>query len=361
MPREIEEGVAENRRSVSRIEGFGVNVATGVPPGQRPPGTDSSGDGGAGDDDGDDGGGGGLGGGTDPGARSVVTTGNVVELDVDADVYTRPLGDTLIIGHPDAAQAVGRGGIGDQRGAWTRVAGDDATGELTVGGRATVVDALAGSLTGIQALVLGTGAAAVQPGDTSLTAPAAEAFAWGQTDSPGVTRARGLIGFHQVETVTEVGIRSNDRLLARLTTEAVAPAADEEVRVDVTFDVRGDGIGNAVVTDAGEAAIAEAIRLPSEAVGLFELAIGSGTAAPATSDTGLDDEQARKRVARARDPASIRAETAFFRDEPTNQPLSITELGLFDTAGRLVYRSTVASIEKTSAFPFEAGAQFRII
>lgn len=327
MPRRIEETVAKNRAGQKRLEGYAIEVSSDA-------------------------------------TRDYVFTGNVVEVAVQVEVYTRPLQDTLIMGHPQAKHGMGRGDLGDNRGDWTLVTDTEESGEFTADGRRTVVDVLAGNLNGLAALAVGTGTGAAAVGDASLESRNGSVFAYGLKDAGNITRARGPFLFHEFgDTVAEFGVEDVDgKLMARLTTTSVNPAADEELKVGITFEFNGSGIGDSVITSAGETGIADGIQIQSETFGLYEVALGTGTTAPAKSDTSLATEQDRKLAARETSGEVIRAFTKWYKNEPEpEQPLDVTELGVFDFDGNLMWRAVFDPFEKNDTFPFEGGNQTRII
>lgn len=327
MPRRIEETVAENRAGQKRLEGYAIEVTSSA-------------------------------------TRDYVFTGNVVEVTVGVEVYSRPLRSTLIMGHPDAAQGMGRGGMGDNRGDWTLETDTEASGEFTVGGRQTVVDALAGGEIGLASLAVGTSTTSAGSGDTSLGSRTNSVFAFGIKDSGNVTRARAPFLFHEFgDAVAEYGVEDQDGdLMCRLTTTTVNPESDEELKVAVTFEFNGSGIGDSVITNAGEKGIADAIQLQKETVGLYEVALGTGTTTPQKSDTSLTNEQDRKLASREDQGETIRAFTKWYKSQPSpEQPLDVSELGVFDFDGNLVWFGTFDPFEKNDSFPFQGGAQIRVI
>jgi hypothetical protein len=326
MPRRIEETVAENRSGRKRLEGYAIEVSSDA-------------------------------------TRDYVFTGNTVEVAVAIEVYTRPLRSSLIMGHPDAAHGMGRGELGDHRGGWTLETDVEASGEFTKGGRGTVIDALTGGQVGLAALAVGTSGSDAAVGDESLGSRTNGVFAFGVKDASNVTRARALYRFSEFgDAVTEYGVEDQDgTLMARLTTTAVDPAADQELKIGVTFEFNGSGIGDSVVTADGEKGMADAIQIASETVGLYEVAFGTGTASPSKSDSSLAAEEDRKRAARDSGTETVRAHTKWYKNEPATQPVDVTELGVFDFDGNLVWRSVFDSFEKNDAFPFQGGAQIRVI
>lgn len=327
MPRRIEDSVAKNRSGRKRLESYSIEVSSDA-------------------------------------TRDYVFTGNTVEVTIGIEVYTRPLGDGLIVGHPDASHGIGRGQVGDFRGSWSLVTDTEQSAEFTKGGRESVIDALAGNLSGIAALLVGTGTGAAAVGDTALGSQTASTFAFGLKDADPTTRARGQFLFAEYgDTVTEFGVEGRDgALMARATTSTVDPSNEKELKVGMTFTFEGNGIGDAVVTSAGEKAVADAIKLQGETVGLKEVAIGSGTTAPAKSDTSLETQIDKKNAARESTPETVRAYTKWYKSEPSpEQPVDVSEIGVIDNAGNLVWRAVFDAFEKNDAFPFQGGATIRVI
>lgn len=327
MPRRIEETVAENRAGQKRLEGYAIEVSSDA-------------------------------------TRDYVFTGNTVEVLVSVDVYTRPLRSTLIMGHPDAAQGMGRGDLGDNRGSWSQVGATEQSGEFTSDGRLAVVDALAGNNNGITRVVAGTDSTDAGTGDSALESESGDTFAFGIKQASNITRARGPFLFHEFgDTVSEVGVEDKDgNLMARLTLSTVDPTSGQEFKAEIDLEFQGSGIGDSVVTDTGETALANSIKVLGETVGLYEVALGTGTATPQKSNTTLNNEQDRKLAERETGGETIRGTTKWYKNEPSpEQPLDVSELGVFDFDGNLVWHGVFESFEKNDSFPFRGGAQFRII
>lgn len=331
MPRNrrIENTVAENRRSARQLETYEVEVD------QRP-------------------------------SRDYSFDGSVVEVNVRAEVYTRPLQSTLVFGHPDASQGFGRGTFGDRRGDWSLVESVSQTeGEFTKGGREAVADALEGAISGLDTAVVGDGTSTASTGDTALDSQQGARPAWGNKGASNETIGVGEFRFSEYgDIINEIGIEGNDgSLLTRLTTSGVDPTSSQEVRVDIIMEFVGDGVADAVITSDGEAAIADSIKTVHETVGLKEMAIGTGTADPSKSDTSLANEVGRKDCARDRQTEQVRAFIKWYKNEPSGQPYDVTEMGVFDNSAtpRLVFRVTFDSFLKDSNVSPTTGASIRII
>jgi hypothetical protein len=325
--RRIEGVVADNRRSARKLETYEVEV-------DRRPSRDYSFD------------------------------GSSVEVSVTADVYTRPLGSTLVFGHPDASQGFGRGVFGDQRDAWTlEESVAESAGEFTRLGREAVADALEGALSGLDTAVVGSGTGAASPEDAALGSRGGGAPAWGDKVAGNRTRGVGTFLFSGFgDAVNEVGLEENDGdLIARLTTSGVNPASTEELRVDVVLEFAGNGVADSVITDGSEAAVADSMRSVDDTVGLKEVAIGTGTASPSKSDTGLAGEVGRKNAARGRTSERVRAFIKWYKDEPSGQPYDVTEMGVFDNDGRLVFRVVFDAFTKDDNVAPTVGASIRVV
>ena len=303
--------------------------------------------------------------------RNLSFARNTIEVAVTAvEVYTRPLNNALVSGHPTGSNhGSGHGESGDQRGGWTLQQSTVNTEVFTRDGRNAVRDSLDGQTGGgFSLVVIGTGTGDAATGDTTLESKTGDTYTWGLKDAGNEVRARS--GFRFAEDglesadLTEVGIvDGTGRLISRATIPAVSTTEEEEVRVDVTLTVSGSGTGNSVVTNDGEAAVADSIRATGEVVGINEIAFGTGTTDPAKSDSSLAAEEFRKTALRELDNERIKARVAVTEVEPNTQPVDLTEIGVFDNSGtpRLLWRVTFDALEKDSGFGFEASASYRIV
>lgn len=290
--------------------------------------------------------------------------GSVVEVGVTAEVYTRPINSTLVFGHPSSAHGFGRGDFGDRRGSWTsQETVSSSSGEFTRLGREAVADALQGALRGVGSAVVGSGTAAPSVSDSSLAAEEGSAPAWATKDANNETRAVGTFLFSGFgDAVNEMGIEAdNDDLIARLTASGVNPTAEQEARVDVTMTFVGNGVASGVVTDNGETAIADSIESFGSVVGIEAVAIGTGTAQEAESDTSLANELDRKNALHDRRPEQVRAYTKWYGGEVSGTPHSVSEMGLFDNSGRLVFRIVFDPFTLTDESDPSVGASIRVL
>lgn len=293
---------------------------------------------------------------------------NDINLEVEIEVYTRSLNDSLISGHPASQHGSGRGVSGDVRGAWTLQEDVEASAEWVKGGRNAVRDALAGDQVGIAEIAVGTDATAATPSDTTMGTRTGGSFAYGIRSGQAFNEVRARSNFLFQETgesgldPVEFGLYDGSgRLLARITTSSVAVGASEEVRVDITVTVTGASNGTAAFTDEGETAVARSLQLESETVGMNEIAWGTGTTDPTDSDTGLVTEVYRKNCQRSKSQETITVSAPQFESEPSGQPYDYTEVGVFDNEGRLVYRVTFDAFEKNSNVRFTTLVGFRIV
>ena len=308
MARGIERQVAENRQDVTRLDGQFVSVPDRV-------------------------------------QQNLRFLRNRIEVNVSLEVYTRSLNSGLYSGHPNGSQhGSGHGESGDPRGAWNQVASTASTHEWTREGRNAVRDALDGQQTGaIASTAVGTGTDAAAPSDTALVAETGSTFAYGVKDAANETRARSQYLFNEAGDGSpdpqEFGLESGgDTLMARATTSsAVALTPEQELRVDITAEILGDAEGNSVITDAGEAAIADSIRSQATTIGLQEIAWGTGTPTLDEQATGLANEVLRKDALRSLDLMKIEVSAPQFNSEPAGQPYDYTEAAVFDNQGRLVW------------------------
>jgi len=293
---------------------------------------------------------------------------NTIEVSVSASIYTRPLNDSLVSGHPDEKHGSGRGVAGDVRGDWTQANLTVQSADFTRDGRNAVRDALDGQSGSIDQSGVGTGGGEVSPSDAALAAETGRSYAQGVRSTEANNAVRGRSEYRFAETgpseqdLTEWGLfDSSGRLLCRVVTDALPKTAEDEVRVDITLSFVGSAQTGGVITDEGEATMAEAMKLEAVTVGLDEMAWGTGTADPQESDTALGTEQLRKPLQRVLDLETITTSAPQFESEPAGQPYDYTEVGVFDNNGRLVYRVTFDPFEKDSTVRFTTSVGFRIV
>jgi hypothetical protein len=308
MARGIPEQVAENRRDVTRLDGQFVRVPDRV-------------------------------------QQNLRFQRNTITVDVAVAVYTRPLNDSLISGHPDGSRhGSGQGVAGDVRGDWSLVSTVTDSAVWTREGRNAVRDALDGQTGGaIGGTAVGTGSGTVQPDDTTLTARTGDTFAYGVKDAANEVRARSHYLYAESgdgsPNPQEYGLESGDgSLMARATlSSAVALDDSVELRVDLTATVSGDTGTNKTVTSEGEAAIADSIQTQGTTVGLADIAWGTGSPTVDPSTSSLANEVLRKDAARSLDLETIEVSAPQFEFEPGGQPYDYTEAAVIDSQGRVVW------------------------
>jgi hypothetical protein len=266
---------------------------------------------------------------------------NFIGVDVTIEVYKRSLNDGLYSGHPNGSvHGSGQGVSGDVRGAWSLVESSSNSAVWTKAGRNAVRDALSGEAGALAEGGIGTGTSDAASSDSSLDSPFAQVHAFGLKDASNVTRGRSIYGFSDHENAaTEFALYdSTGALLARVTTDDVAPTNEEEVRVGIILTVNGSGTGNAVVTDDGETAVADSLQIKSRTVGLLEFAYGSGTTEFSKSDLSLTTEEFRRRLGREKGLESLRVEREV--GENTGADVDLSELAVYDNQNRMVYATT---------------------
>jgi len=291
---------------------------------------------------------------------------NLVEVAVGVRLYKRDLNGGLVSGHSDPAYGSGRGVSGDVRGGtWTLVEDTTVSAELTKDGRKMIRDVLDGQDVEVTEVGNGDDATEVGTGDTALGNERGRSFAWG-TPSEGAYNENAVEGeFRFSETgqdAVEFGVFSRDgRLVARLTVADINPSPTEEVRAEVVLTVEGSGQGEAVVTEDGEAVIAEAItrRVVS---GLAAIGFGSGTASFSKTDSSLSNEVITKDAERDLDLESIKVYTLLYEQEPAGStPVDLSEIKVEDADGRMVWATSFSPEEKTDSVRLNASVGFRIV
>jgi len=286
---------------------------------------------------------------------------NTVSVDVTIAVYKRSLNDGLYSGHPNGAKhGSGHGVAGDVRDGWTLV--EDSTNSVawTRAGRTAIRDALNADTGALAEGGIGTGTSAAASGDSALDAKSSQVHAFGIKDASDVTRGVAVYGFSDHDnSATEFGLfDASGRLLARATTDDVSPTNEEEVRVGVILDIQGSGTGNAVVTNDGEQAIADALQVKSTVVGLYEFAYGSGSSEFSKSDSSLTTEEFRETLVREKELEALRVHRRVQEQDPSNADLDLSELAVYDNQGRMVYATTFDGFTYDENTEFKTSVEF---
>lgn len=284
-------------------------------------------------------------------ARDLSFGSNFFVVDVDVELYTRSTGDQIVFGHPSASKGFGRGTFGDDKGAWSLETDVEASAEFTKQGRKAAAEALNGQTGAVAQGGIGGGTTAASTSDTAL------GLELGRTDTftsrtSNVLRTTSIYAATDVAgTPGELGIfDGDDRLLARVTvdTSNVTVGDTDEVRGVVILTFTGDGNGAAVVTNDGEDALAASIASPKVTVGPSEYAFGDGTTDFSKSDTGLSSEQTRKNAGRESGRDRIRAFTRLSDADMNGISVDLSEVGLFDNQGRMLWATTFRAIPSDS-------------
>jgi hypothetical protein len=278
-------------------------------------------------------------------STTLTAPGVSVNVSVSATIYTRPINESLTVGHPDASNQPGRGTIGDRRGSWTQVA-TSTDGEFTDGGKRALAVALTGANQGVSHAEAGSGTTAPSTADNALENGAGQVGSWYDLGTDTNTTFLADFRFNEFgDTIEELGLWTPDnKLVCRLTTESVDPAASEEIKIAVELTLSTSSSSNAAVTNT--TAISDSLGSPSTSVGLEKIAIGTDSTNPTSSDTALGNEVIRKNTDHEASAASVTPWTIIFRPEPSTQPHDITELGVIDGDGTLVWRSVFGAETK---------------
>lgn len=287
-----------------------------------------------------------------------------IPVEMDVKVYTRPLNDSLISGHPAAKHGSGRGVSGDQRGSWTLQQDGKSTGMLVKEGRQIMRDSLAG-ITGtrIDKIKVGDGVLGAQPDDQSLQSETGATEGWGEEGaSSNISIAAGGFRFQKGGDgdVSEYGVTVDDgRLYTRLTTDAVDVDYESEIKVEVDFTVESVENRAFTYTDDGRDALAETVRDGGTIIGFNKYKFGDDGTAPTTSQTDLGNGLFEKGLEQITEPESVTTHTVVIENEPSSQPVTIREIGLFDNSDRMMYRVVIDDYTKKDDREFEVFANFR--
>lgn len=297
---------------------------------------------------------------------------NEFVVDVTVSVWRRPIEGGLISGHPDPEHGSGRGVSGDQRGEWQLIGEEDQSVRFTRQGRRAMRDTLDGQDDNVAGVVVGDGVTIPTTTDEELVDETGRDFAWGHNEE-NVGYATGEFRFQDTIDPREFGVLDgDDQLVSRAVLDDLGTDSSDEIRVEFEFDIQGEGRGSSVIVDEGPEAVATAFTSRAT-FGLTEIAIGVGGDPDdeegdfSETDTSLNEEVYRKGVERFIDLDGIRTRTLFHEHEPpdgegpVNQPFEITEIGVFDNAGRMVWATSLTPEEKNEEVTLSTtvGFQFR--
>ena len=284
-------------------------------------------------------------------SRDLSFGSNFFTVTVEVEVYRRSTGDQVVFGHPNESKGFGRGTFGDDRGAWSLVTDTEASADFTKQGRRAAAEALNGQTGAVAQGAIGGDTTAVTTSDTALGQEfdRADTFA---SRSANTTRTTTL--FDSTDVVAQPGelgiFDQDDRLLARVTVDIPDDTVGDtdEVRGVVLLTFEGSGQGNAVVTSEGENALADSIRSPKVSVGPTEYAFGDGSTEFTKSDTSLTSEVIRKNAGREVGRDRINAFTRVSETDMNSISVDISEVGLFDNEGRMLWATTFRAIQSDS-------------
>lgn len=284
-------------------------------------------------------------------ARDLSFGSNFFVVDVGVELYTRSTGDQVVFGHPSASKGFGRGTFGDDKGEWVLQTDVEASADFTKQGRKAAAEALNGQTGAVAEGAIGGDTTPVSTNDTALGNEVGRTEAFTNRSS-NVLDTTALYASTSVPgTPGELGIfDGDDRLLARVTvdTSNVTVGPTDEVRGVVTLTFTGDGNGAAVVTNDGEEALAASIGSPKKTVGPSEYAFGDGTTNFSKSDTGLTSEVIRKNAGRESGRDRISAFTRLSDADMNGISVDLSEVGLFDNTGRMLWATTFRAIQSDS-------------
>ena len=285
------------------------------------------------------------------------------QISTSLEIYTRDLNNGLYSGHPDEEHGSGFGVAGDKRGDWELQSVVPVSKAFVRDGRNAIRDALSGDNTGaIGKTVVGDGDSTALTTNTSLDNETGRGFAWAMVGpDSNTTISRSHLLFSDFgEEVSEFGVESSgDDLYNRIVTSSVNLLQTEELRIDVTFEVDGSGRGNSEITNHGKDTVAESIRSTEDIVGIERFAFGTGDSEPSEDDESLEEEVFEKNVGYHIEPEIVTVYSIVVEAEPDAQPVTITEMGVKDNTGRLIWRTTIDGYEKNEDSEFEVYTGFR--
>lgn len=298
-------------------------------------------------------------------SRNLTFNNNDFNIKSTVKVYKRQLSSSLISGHPNGSNhGSGHGVSGDKRTNWTLVAESSGTERFANSGRNIVANALAGEDGSyINFVKIGSDGGALSLTDTSLRSLDGTAFAWPKAGAESnESIAEGIFRFNQHGSeIAEYGVfTTDDRLYNRLITDTENVSKEDEIRLEITFSVSSDTTGDSALTEGGKEKVAETFRAINVRTGLNTLAVGSGSSTPTVSDTTLDSNVYQSTCNRNRSPEAVTAQFIVFENFPENQPVDLSEAGVFAPDGTLIWRTTFDPFEKTENNEVQVSTRFRI-
>lgn len=307
MPRDISEEIAENRQQIGRAFARNRRAST---------------------------------------SQETTLTLSPVPVSVDAtvEVYTRPINDTALVGHPDNGQGYTRGLVGDHRGAWTKQ--ETVSTSLQRDGRQAIADALASGSPRLKR--------------SSAGDDVVDAFGIDETTSSTVGTASFRFG-ETPATISTADVRTDDSRVIVEGSVTVSAGVQKEARIDATLSFADASRTNQEAV-TGVDVVADAIRpTTANTTTIAEIALGSDDSNPTTGDTSLVAQEITKDAqALSQGPIAV-GQTVIFRSEPGSQPVDFEEIAVVDSNGDLLTRVVFAKQTKDDKLRLRArnGVQIR--
>lgn len=291
-------------------------------------------------------------------------TRNTINVTFSINIFKRSLGNELISAHQNGdVHGSANGKSGDSRGKWSRIASKVVSEQITISGRNAIRDALSGEGTGqTHSTAIGQGSTTAQLNNTDLEDKTATTTVWANKPQENEVQSKGIfLSTEHLGEITEFGIYSTGgNLIGRITTDAINPTPEEEVRVSISMTFSGDGTGKSKITTIGEAILADSMNSSGPNTGIDKIIFGSGTSSASKSDSELENKIIGKRATREKSPEQVTAHAYLFKSEPEEQPANISEMGVVDTEDRLLWRTNLREFEKSDGFQIESFVGFRI-
>lgn len=311
MPRNIEGQVAENTAKRRRLESYSASV-------------NNSGD------------------------KRVFLGGLYIEATAGtASVESRGLGGSMIVGSPRNENAVGRGDVGDNRGAWSAAATGSAAAEGTAAGRSGIASSFVEPEPPALEVAAGSGTAPPSEADASLSDQTHRGPATRSEPSGNEARAAAEFRFHEHGGADEIGSFVGGGLAVRAVPEAgLGPG--EEARVTVGVSLDGDARGDASFTPEGEEMLAALLS-------------GGGSLLDRAALVGDAGDEAAKTAQRVVSGETINLNVKFFKSEPAFQPFDVVAVEVGAGASTTVLSSPVDRFQKDDSRSVDLDVGVRVV
>jgi len=310
MPRNIEQQVAENTDKRRRLESYNTSV-------------------------------------NNEGDKLLSLTGLFIETTASVSVDERDLGNTMVVGHPDAEHSVGRGGSGDNREPWAQAAGGSADTETTNAGRPPTAAVIGGVGPLEPEVSTGSDGSPPDQNDESLGSESHRGAATRLVSNGTDASYRAEYRFHEHGGSEEAGLLLSGVLAARASPGAGA-GRGAETRVGVSLSFDGRGRGGASFTAAGEEHIAS----------LMAGADGPLDRVFLVTDINEEPGKVAERVVSGR---SISLNVRFFVNEPGYQPFDVTAVRVGSEPVPDVISSSVDPFEKNEDRAVDVTVGVRVV